>query len=144
MVARLTITADTNVYVSALHFGGKPRQLLEAARAGLIDVAASEPILAEIDRVLRTKFAWEPGRVAGVRRVLGTSARLVIPTRSITAVLDDPDDDRIIECAVASGSRMIVSGDKHLLRLGEFEGIAIVPVAAFVDRLAPAPPSPPG
>lgn len=55
---------------------------------------------------------------------------------------DDPDDDRILECAVAAGAQVLVSGDKHLLRLGAFEGIRIVPVAEFLERFgfgAPAP-----
>ena len=136
MVARLTVTADTNVYVSALHFGGKPRRLLGAARAGLFDLAISAPILAEVERVLRTKFAWDPAHVAAAVRVLGGFTRLVAPERVITAVPDDPDDDRILECAVAAAAQVIVSGDKHLLRLGAFEGMRIVTVAEFLDQLA--------
>ncbi len=121
MVARLTVTADTNVYVPALHFGGKPRRLLEAARAGLFDLAVSEPILTEVERVLRTKFAWDAEHVAAARRVVG---------------------DRILECAVAAGAHVLVSGDKHLLRLGAFEGIRIVPVAELLVRFGLAPPAP--
>lgn len=142
MVARLTVTADTNIYVSALHFGGKPRHLLEAARAGLFDLAVSEPILAEVERVLRTKFAWDAEHVAAARRVLGGFTRLVVPDRGIAAVPDDPDDDRILECAVAAGAQVLVSGDKHLLRLGAFEGIRIVPVAEFLVRFGFGPPAP--
>ncbi len=142
MVARLTVTADTNIYVSALHFGGKPRQLLEAARAGLFDLAVSEPILTEVERVLRAKFAWDTEHVAAARRVLGGFTRLVVPDREIAAVPDDPDDDRILECAVAAGAQVLVSGDKHLLRLGAFEGIRIVPVAEFLVRFGFTPPAP--
>ncbi len=142
MVAWLTVTADTNIYLSALHFGGKPRQLLEAARAGLFDLAVSEPILTEVERVLRTKFAWDAEHVAAARRVVGGFTRLVIPDREIATVPDDPDDDRILECAVAAGAHVLVSGDKHLLRLGAFEGIRIVPVAEFLVRFGSGPPAP--
>lgn len=140
MVARLTVTADTNVYVSALHFGGKPRQLREAARVGLFDLAISDPILAEVERVLDTKFGWEGGRLTAARRALSGIARRVVPERGIAAVPDDPDDDRLLECAVAAGAQVLVSGDKHLLRLSAFEGIQILPVAEFLDRFGIAPP----
>ena len=139
MVARRTVTADTNVYLSALHFGGKPRQVLEAARAGLFDLAISDAILAEVDRVLGTKFGWEADRRAAARRALGGIARHVAPERPIAAA---PDDDRILECAVAAGAQVLVSGDKHLLRLGAFEGIRIVPVAEFLERFGFGGPAP--
>ena len=143
MVVRLTVTADTNVYVSALHFGGKPRRLLEAARAGLFDLAISAPILAEVERVLRTKFAWDVAHVAAALRVLGGFTWLVAPERVIAAVPDDPDDDRILECAAAAGAHVVVSGDKHLLRLDAFEGVRIVTVAEFLaqylDQFAAGP-----
>lgn len=139
MVARLTVTADTNVYISALHFGGAPRRLLEAARAGLFDLAISAPIVAEIERVLTTKFGWDAAHVVAAVRVLGGFTRLVAPERAIAAVPDDPDDDRILECAVAAGAQLLVSGDKHLLRLGAFEGVQIVTVAEFLERFAAGP-----
>nr|MDQ6926666.1 putative toxin-antitoxin system toxin component, PIN family [Candidatus Eremiobacteraeota bacterium] len=134
MSVRLTVTADTNIYVSALNFGGKPRQLLQAARAGLFDLAVSDPILAEVDRVIRDKFGWEPARVAVAQHALSTFTRRVYPERLIAAVADDPDDNRILECAVASASLLLVSGDKHLLRLEAFEGIRIVTAAAFIEH----------
>jgi predicted nucleic acid-binding protein len=61
---------------------------------------------------------------------------LVFPAQAIDAVPDDPDDNRILECAVAAGSHFIVTGDKHLLRFGQYDGIEIVKVASFLT-LAP-------
>jgi predicted nucleic acid-binding protein len=49
-------------------------------------------------------------------------------------VKDDPDDNRIVECAVASGSDCIVTGDNHLLRLGEYAGIKMVRVGDFLQQ----------
>ncbi len=63
-------------------------------------------------------------------------ARLVHPTQAIDAVPDDPDDNRILECAMTARSNYIVSGDKHLLRLGSYGGIEIIKVADFM-QLAP-------
>lgn len=52
----MRVTLDTNIYVSALHFGGKPMQLLERGLDGRIQIAVSQPIIDESLRVLREKF----------------------------------------------------------------------------------------
>jgi putative PIN family toxin of toxin-antitoxin system len=113
-----------------------PRQFLGLAIRGRFELAISPPIQAEIDRVLRERFLWsaEAAEEQAVR--LLRIARLVHPAESIDAVPDDPDDNRILECAVTARSDYVVSGDKHLLRLGSYGGIEIVKVADFL-MLAP-------
>ena len=64
----LRVTADTNVYVSALAFGGKPLQILEMAAQGLIRLSTSDAILQETIRVLGDKLQWEE---AALRRIKG-------------------------------------------------------------------------
>jgi uncharacterized protein len=64
--------------------------------------------------------------------------QLVTPAQTLHVIREDPDDDRVIECAVASGSQFIISGDKHLLRLGLYENIRILKVAEFLN-LVPSP-----
>jgi putative PIN family toxin of toxin-antitoxin system len=126
------VTADTNIYISALNFGGLPRQFLSLAIRGRFELAVYPPIQAEIDRVLRERFLWtvEAADEQAVR--LLRIARLVHPCQAIDAVPDDPDDNRILECAMTARSNYIVSGDKHLLRLGSYGGIAIIKVAEFL------------
>jgi putative PIN family toxin of toxin-antitoxin system len=117
------VVADTNVLVSALQFGGKPRQLLDLATDGQVDLAISEAIIAETLRVLRDKFHRAPEWVAETDRQLRVITRFVQPTESIEVIEADPTDDRILECAVAAEAEAIVSGDTHLLSLGRFRGI---------------------
>ena len=124
------VTADTNVYISAFISGGRPRQLLEAARRGAIR-------LAELDRVLRDKFRVSDDTRRETTDTLAALTTFVIPTRRIEAVPEDPDDNRVLECAVAAGSRYIVTGDRALLRLGRFEGVQIVRVADFMALIDP-------
>jgi predicted nucleic acid-binding protein len=50
-------------------------------------------------------------------------------------IADDPDDNRLLECAVTSGSLYIISGDQHLLDLKEYQGIQILSPAGFVVLL---------
>ena len=59
-------------------------------------------------------------------------ARVVEPTEPLDVVTADPTDNRIFECAVAAGSEVLVTRDKHLLRLGEFRGIKVVNVSDFL------------
>ena len=129
------VVADTNVLVSALQFGGKPRQLLDLATDGQVDLVISEAIIAETLRVLREKFRCAPEGVAEADRQLRVITRFVQPTESIQAIEADPTDDRILECAVAAEAEVIVSGDTHLLSLGSFRGIPIQRVAEFLGSL---------
>lgn len=88
--------------------------------------------------MLHDKFRREPAELADIGQLIRGFAEIVRPTRRLAVVTDDPDDDRILECAVASGSRLLVSGDKHSLRLEAFENIHIVSVSAFLDQYFPA------
>ncbi|MCC7126467.1 MAG: putative toxin-antitoxin system toxin component, PIN family [Acidobacteria bacterium] len=133
------VVADTNILVSALQFGGKPKQLLDLAVDGQIDLAASEAIIAEALRVLEDKFERTPEWLAEADRQIRVVARLVEPTESITAIEADPTDDRILECAVAAESEVIVSGDRHLLDLKSFRGVPIQRVADFLGTLQTTP-----
>ena len=64
---------------------------------------------------------------------LEDNANLVDPDFELNAVTDDPDDNRVLECAVAGNADLIVSGDRHLLRIGSYTGIAIVSVRQFIE-----------
>jgi putative PIN family toxin of toxin-antitoxin system len=131
------VTADSNVYISALVFGGQPLQILSAARRGLIRLDISDPLLDEIHRVLRDKFAWSEDRLHRLSFRLSRFTALVHPTQTIDAVPDDPDDNRVLECAVAAGSQYIVTGDGDLLRLEQYQNIRIMRVAEFAKLINP-------
>ena len=126
------VTVDSNIYISAFLRGGKPLELLEKARAGQSELAVTEDILNEIGRVLGTRFRVPGEDVQAFREEILTFAKLVTPGEFLDAVPADPTDNRIR--AVAAGSEVIVSGDKHLLGLGNFRGIEIVSVGAFLQH----------
>lgn len=131
----LGVTADTNVYISALNFGGRPLHLLDLARRGEIRLSISEPILAEIVRVLREKFGWEEEPLQAVETRIRGFTELVTPSRKVNAIAHDEPDNRILECAVEAKSDYIVSGDGDLLRLRRFEGVPVVRVAEFLREV---------
>jgi predicted nucleic acid-binding protein len=68
-----------------------------------------------------------------VNELLAVS-ELVRPTMKVEQIKADPADNRILECALESRAACIVTGDRHLLELGRFEGISILDVAAFLAR----------
>lgn len=129
-----SVTADTNIYVSALNFGGVPDRVLDLARAGAIRLAISDAIWEELAGVLRTKFGWseEAIRIAGDR--IGDFTEHVDPAQPVYVVTEDPADNRILECALAAGSDTIVTGDRHLLKLGRFGDAKILTPAQFLER----------
>jgi putative PIN family toxin of toxin-antitoxin system len=130
----LRITPDTNVIVSALNFPGNPSRILDLAEAGEIRLAVSDDILNEVNRVLlRPKFGWSQDRVdAAIRQIAGFAER-VEPKQRIDRIVDDPTDNRILECAATSGSDYLVSGDNHLLKVGQYQRCKIVTPAEFLE-----------
>ena len=83
--------------------------------------------------MLHDKFKWPERDIALVETQIRGFARVVEPKQKLNVMRDDPVDNRILECTVAGGLDCIVTGDNHLLKLGQFAGISIVPPAAFLD-----------
>ena len=128
----LGVTADTNVYVSAFAFGGKPLQLLELAAQGLIRLSISDAIIQETIRVLGAKFEWEQTALREVDASIRSIAEVVAPTQMVDVIKNDPPDNRVQECAQEVNSDYIVSGDRDLLNFERFREIPIVRVGEFL------------
>jgi uncharacterized protein len=103
------------------------------ADAGEIRIDISEAIIQEILRVLRLKFEWTPNTLRTAELQMNAIARRVAPMQPVDVVKDDPSDKRILECAAMAGSDFIVTGDRHLLRLGQHESIHIVNASKFLE-----------
>ncbi len=135
---------DANVVISGiLKPEGVPGKVLGAWEQERFQVVTSEAIWDEIGRVLRYprivarhKFAEErlDLLVSKLRKLsLVTSGAVVV-----SVVAEEPSDNRYLECAVEGEADSIVSGDRHLLELGEYRGIAIVTPAEFLEILRAA------
>jgi putative PIN family toxin of toxin-antitoxin system len=130
----MRVVFDTNVFISGLNFGGKPAIVLQMAVKAECTLITSEDILLEVEDVLRRKFLWSEGNVAATLTGIRAMADVVKPD-IVLSDCEDPDDNRILEAAVAGGAACIVSGDRHLLRMKVFRGVEIVNVNDFVDRI---------
>lgn len=129
---------DTNILISAILFKGIPGRLLELAIAGSFRVVTSPTLLDELDEKLRGKFQLPSADADQVRSDLEELCDVVSTIPHLAILKDDPDDDRVLECAVAGRAEIIISGDRHLLKLGSYDGIAILNVRQFMDRINPA------
>jgi putative PIN family toxin of toxin-antitoxin system len=127
----MRVIADTNIYISALMFGGLQGTFLDLAIRRAFTLVSSRAILDELDEKLRGKFALSDADARRIRARLEEAADLVDPGFVLQVVTDDPDDNRILECAVSGKADLIISGDRHLLRLASYEGISILTVRQF-------------
>lgn len=130
------VVADTNVMVSAVISGGKPRELLRRCIRGQVDLVLSPAILDEVVDVLgRPKFEMNEEEVDRIAWALIQTAEFVEARSSLQVVEEDPDDDVILETAVDGRAGFVVSGDKHLLGLKRYEDVRILSVAGFLEVL---------
>src|SRR5947209_2406516 len=127
-------TLDTNVFVSALNFGGVPAALLDLHTDEMFTLCSSPAIIAELTRVLTGRFEWLEEDIDGTLTPIFSRANIVDPTFNVTAS-PDPNDNHILECALESKSDVIVTGDQALLGLGSFEGIPLVTPRDFLEQL---------
>ncbi|MEW6683385.1 MAG: putative toxin-antitoxin system toxin component, PIN family [Nitrospirota bacterium] len=133
MIPRVVL--DTNTLVSALLFGGTPREVLNCAHRGEIHMLVSPHILSELGGILLHKLQRPLPQVEQALRTVAALATTVHPTITLSVIPNDDVDNRIIECAVAGGAGLIVTGDHALLRLRRYEDIGIVSARQFLDVL---------
>jgi len=120
----LRVVFDSNVYISALLFDGPPREILEFAMERQVILIASDTIINETAGKFRDKFSWPEHRIEQFVRATSRLAELHRPKQTISLVSDEADN-RVLECAIAGEADLIISGDKHLLKLGSYKNIPI-------------------
>lgn len=136
MKSKILAVFDTNIFISAIIFGGNPRTCLELAREGKIRLYSSKNILLEVSQKLSDKFMWKEGDIKEVIRGIGGFATIVTPNIIINKIKKDEADNRILECTFFAKADYIVSGDKHhLLSIKKFKKIPIVTSTKFIKKV---------
>lgn len=129
----MRVVCDTNVLISGILFGGKPRELLRLCSSGKVTNFTSPALLKEAEAVLiRPKFGLNEEQVYGIIRLFRDTFSIVRPEISLSVITADPDDNRVLETANAAQAEAIISGDAHLLDLGQWNGIKILTPADFL------------
>jgi putative PIN family toxin of toxin-antitoxin system len=137
----MRVVLDVNVFVSALLSSkGAPVRILEHWQDGQIQVVVSPAILEELKRVLhypklQQRYCLPEETIQTFLRLIIKQAIVVTPETECTVVQADPTDDRYLECALTRDAQVIVSGDQHLLELGEYQDVQILTPAGFLALL---------
>jgi len=130
----MKVVFDSNILVAALLLpGGRAEAAVANILDGVDDLVISRLIIQEVLSVLASKFSRDKEELSRVAVVLGELGRIVEPSRRLYVLRDEPDN-RILECAVEGNAEAIVTGDKAMLAIGEYEGIRLVTLADYLKK----------
>ena len=131
------VVVDTNVFISAVLFGGPPGRLVTLWQQKEDAFLISSEVLKEYLRGLANpKFQLTRDEIKSLIEVEVMPFVEPVKIRTKLRIIDkDPSDNKFLELAVDGKADVIVSSDKHLLEIGTHGGIEIVPVAEFLERL---------
>lgn len=130
----MRIVLDTNVIISGIFFSGPPTEILNAWKDSLFQIVLSPKILEEYRDVAESLADDYPGvLIQPIIDLVMIHGEMVFADDYTEPVCDDPDDYKFIGCALAGNCTIIVSGDKHLLRVSGHKGITVLKPKEFVD-----------
>ena len=133
----MRVILDTNVFVSGVFFSGPPYQILQAWRDQMMQLVVSPEIIEEYQRVGDILGEQFPGvDLDPIINLLIVEAMAVSAPALPEQVCADKDDDKFLACAAASNTRLVVSGDKHLLDVSGYDGIRVLRPRSFVDEFS--------
>lgn len=130
-VKKLKVVFDTNIYISAFLKSGFSRELSDWAIQEKFELFCSEEILLEFQEKLAKKFKAGQQDINLFISTITDVAKIVKTAQKFKIIKADPNDNIILECAIASDAQLIISLDKHLIKLKKFEKIGIVHPKTF-------------
>ena len=139
MGKKVKVVFDTNVWLSIFMKKVLSDEFSQAKQE--ITVYVSKDILMEISKVLLYPKIAEILRRASdnekeILRAIEANSIIVKPKLKLHIIEEDAEDNKILECALASGADIIVSGDKHLLKLGKYRKTRIQTPREFFDSIS--------
>jgi putative PIN family toxin of toxin-antitoxin system len=132
----MRVVIDTNVFVSSF-FGGNPRKVIDLWKNGAITLCLSPGIIEEYLTVLRRMGLEEEREIGELIDLFARGIHLLFTTKTpvLQVVFADPHDDKFIECAVSLHAGTIITGDKSLMKIGNYMGIKILSPGEFLKSL---------
>lgn len=137
----LKAVLDTNLFISGLLTPkGPSAKILTEWKTGAFDLVVSIPILHEIQRVIfypkiKNKLSWANLEIAEFLYSLAQFSIMTSGQTKVDVIKDDPTDNKYLACALEGNADYIVTGDQHLLKVGEYEGTKIISPREFLDIL---------
>ena len=133
MRKKLRIVLDTNILVSVIIFKGKPREIYDFALNEKYNAITSPNLLSELTGILSKRFLLSQAEINFIEHETREIFEVIHPKASIN-VVRDVDDNRVLEAAVEGKCKYIITGDKDLLELKEFQKIKIVTAETFLKE----------
>ena len=131
------VVIDTNVFISGFGWDGKPEVILTLLRDNRIKNYISSEIFEELKRVVAyPKLKFSESLQNKILEFVFFYSEFVEPKQHLSIIIDDPDDNKFLECAIEAGAELIISGDSHLLNLKKYRTIDIVDVAEFLEMFS--------
>ncbi len=127
----MKIVLDTNVFISGVFFSDPPYQILKSWRNGNVQLVSLRKYL-RVGKFLAERFLKI--NLDPIIKLIALKAELVLAPNLSDPICDDPNDDKFLACALKSKNKLIISGDKHLLRVSGYRGIKIIRTRKFVDN----------
>jgi putative PIN family toxin of toxin-antitoxin system len=131
----MKVVVDTNVFISAVFFGGTPQKVLQHVVDDNFSLIVTSAILFEYSASASRFDNSDDGPSSQLLALIISKSTAVEPVRLLKAPCRDPDDIKFLEAAVSAQADFIVSGDKDLLVLKEFRGIKIIKISEFLKLL---------
>ncbi len=130
----MKIVVDTNVVISGVFFGGFPQRILTAIVNNQVTACATPEILDEYQEIIEEMVTRKQGYIHGeILAPLIRGMEIIEPITRIE-ICRDPDDDKFLGCAKDSRALYVVSGDKDLLDIGQYEDIQIITARDFCEK----------
>ncbi len=128
----MRVTVDTNFLISATQWDySVAHKLLKKLILSDAKIFTTQNILDETAEVLERDFEYNKNEAKNIVEKILLFAKLIEPKQKVEVIKDDPDDNKIIECAIESSSDYIITYDRHLLKLKEYKGIKIITPEEF-------------
>ena len=131
----IKVVLDTNVFVSGLLFGGLPAKLITLFQEGKFIPLLSKEILEEYISVLSyPKFQLNKNIIKEIIELeLLPFVEIVCLKNKVALITEDPSDDKFLECGIDGNADYIISGDSHLLKVGNYKNVSIIKARTFLD-----------
>ncbi len=131
----MRVVLDTNVLISGIFFSGLPSKILTHWRKGDFIAVISEPIIFEYTRVAEEISKKFPKiDISEILELFIMNSEIIDTSNLGITACEDPDDNKFLECAIAGKCKLIVSGDKHLLKLNPYRDVEILKPREFLDK----------
>ena len=128
----MKVTIDTNFLISATQWDySVAHKLLKKFILSDVIIFTTQDILDETSEVLERDFEYNKNEAKNIIEKILLFTSLIEPKQKVDVIKEDPDDNKVIECAIESSSEYIITYDRHLLKLKEYKGIKIITPEEF-------------